>query len=335
MPVPAARSPHPGTTRKVTGQGARLVSLIGIEFGGPVTGGAIRGEIPVRRVSWQVPDRIAIIAEVGINHNGDMAVAKRLIDLAVDAGCDAVKFQKRTIELVFSPETLNSPRDSPWGTTQRAQKEGLEFGLEQYREIDEYCRERGIPWSASAWDIPSLDFVESFEPPFHKVASAMLTHRAFVEAVANMGRMTLISTGMATFETIDGVVEVFKSAGTDFVLLHTVSTYPSPESDLNLSLIHTLRDRYGVPVGYSGHEPSVSPSVVAAALGASVIERHITLGRAMYGSDQAASLEEHGLRQLVAIARKIPAMLGTGEKAWAPGEREVAGKLRYWEVAGE
>lgn len=290
--------------------------------------------VPKRSVTWQMPEHVVVVAEVGINHNGDIQLAKRLIDIAVDTGCDAVKFQKRTIELVYAPEVLNAPRESPWGSTQRDQKEGLEFSREQYLEIDAYCRERGIAWSASAWDIPSLEFLEEFDPPFHKVASALLTHKTFVEAVASKGRVTLISTGMATYEIIDEVVEVFKRAGTPFVLLHTVSTYPSPEAHLNLSMIHSLQERYGVPIGYSGHEPSVSPSVVAAALGATVIERHITIDRSMYGSDQAASLEENGLRQLVATIRKVPAMLGTGDKDWAPGEREVAGKLRYWETSG-
>ncbi len=288
--------------------------------------------IAVRQVNWQQPDDIFVIAEVGINHNGDMTLAKQLIDIAVNTGCDAVKFQKRTIDLVYSADVLDSPRESPWGMTQRDQKEGLEFSQEEYQEIDAYCRDRGIAWSASAWDIPSLEFIEKFDPPFHKVASALLTHRLFIEAVASKGRMTLISTGMATLQIIDEVVQIFKNAGTPFVLLHTVSTYPSPEADLNLSMIHTLQERYGVPVGYSGHEPSVSPSMVAASLGASVIERHITIDRTMYGSDQAASLEENGLRQLVSVIRKIPTILGNGEKDWAPGEREVAGKLRYWET---
>ncbi len=286
----------------------------------------------VRNVAWQQPEDIFVIAEVGINHNGDMNLAKQLIDMAVDTGCDAVKFQKRTIDLVYTAEVLDAPRESPWGDTQRDQKQGLEFTLEQYQEIDSYCRDKGIVWSASAWDIPSLEFLEGFNPPFHKVASAMLTHRPFIEAVASKGRLTLVSTGMATIEMIDQVVEIFKFAGTPFVLLHTVSTYPSPESDLNLSMIQTLLERYKVPVGYSGHEPSVSPSVVAAVLGATVIERHITIDRSMYGSDQAASLEASGLRQLVSTLRKMPAMLGTGEKGWAPGEKAVAGKLRYWEA---
>jgi len=288
-----------------------------------------------RIISWQKPEEIFVIAEAGINHNGDINVAKKLIDMAVDAGCDAVKFQKRTIDLVYTAEVLDASRESPWGNTQRDQKQGLEFTLEQYQEIDRYCRDRKMLWSASAWDIPSLEFVDGFNPPFHKIASAMLTHRLFTEAVASKGRLTLISTGMATTKIIDQVVEIFKSAGTPFVLLHTVSTYPSPESDLNLSMIHTLVERYKVPVGYSGHEPSVSPSIVAAVLGATVIERHITIDRTMYGSDQAASLEASGLRQLVATLRKIPAMLGTGEKDWAPGEKAVAEKLRYWETPSE
>ena len=285
-----------------------------------------------RNVAWRQPEDIFVIAEVGINHNGDMSVAKQLIDMAVDTGCDAVKFQKRTIDLVYTAEVLDASRESPWGNTQRDQKQGLEFTLEQYQEIDRYCRDKGILWSASAWDIPSLEFLEGFNPPFHKIASAMLTHRPFTEAVASKGRLTLVSTGMATIEIIDEVVGIFKSAGTPFVLLHTVSTYPSPESDLNLSMIHTLLERYKVPVGYSGHEPSVSPSIVAAVLGATVIERHITIDRSMYGSDQAASLEANGLRQLVTTLRKIPGMLGTGEKDWAPGEKAVAEKLRYWET---
>jgi N-acetylneuraminate synthase len=284
---------------------------------------------------WPASHHIPVIAEVGINHNGDMHLAKRLIDVAVDAGCDAVKFQKRTVDLVYPEEVLNAFRESPWGSTQRAQKEGLEFTLEQYEEIDAYCRERAIAWSASAWDIPSLDFVDEFNPPFHKVASAMLTNRTFVEAVAERGRLTLISTGMSTMEDVDTAVDCFTSKGTPIVLLHTVSTYPAPEKDLNLRLIQTLVERYRVPVGYSGHESSVSPSVVAAALGAVLIERHITIDRTMYGSDQAASLEENGLRQLVSVLRKVPGMLGSGEKSWAPGEQEVARKLRYWESSVE
>ena len=277
------------------------------------------------------PEYIPVIAEIGINHNGDLQTARDLIDLAARTGCDAVKFQKRTIDVVYPSEVLDSPRESPWGTTQRDQKNGLEFGEAEYREIDRLCRDVRMDWSASAWDLPSLTFIESFSPPFHKIASALLTHTAFVAAVADLKRPTLISTGMATYQTIDAVVAIFRAAGTPFTLLHTVSTYPTAEEELNLALIHSLRQRYSVPVGYSGHEPSVSPSIVAAALGAQVIERHITLDRAMYGSDQAASLEESGLRQLVSTVRKMPDLIGNGIKDWAPGEREVAAKLRYWE----
>lgn len=286
---------------------------------------------PSVELRFNKPSNIFVIAEIGINHNGDMEVAKALVDVAIRAGCDAVKFQKRSVEIVYSPEILASPRESPWGSTQREQKFGLEFDSSDYAEIDSYCRQKGILWSASAWDVPSLEFLEDFNPPFHKVASAMLTHLDFIEKVASLGRSTLVSTGMSVIEDIDRAVAIFRKHGTPLCLLHTVSTYPSNEEDLNLLTIQTLRDRYGVPVGYSGHESSVSPSVVAAALGATVIERHITLDRSMYGSDQAASLEENGLRQLVGSLRKIPALLGDGIKRWAPGEDEVARKLRYWE----
>jgi N-acetylneuraminate synthase len=277
------------------------------------------------------PTKIPVIAEVGINHNGDLEIAKQLIVAAHEAGCAAVKFQKRTIEIVYSAEVLDSPRDSPWGSTQRDQKFGLEFSLDEYREIDAFCKTLGIDWTASAWDVPSLHFIEAFSPSFHKVASAMITNQGFLQEVADLGRLTLLSTGMASLEDIDRAVGIFKNSKSSLVLLHTVSTYPTPEEDLNLRTIETLRERYELPVGYSGHEASVSPSIVAAALGAVVIERHVTLDRTMYGSDQAASLESNGLRQLVSVIDKIPTILGTGEKDWAPGEREVAAKLRYWE----
>jgi N-acetylneuraminate synthase len=274
---------------------------------------------------------IPVIAEIGINHNGDLELAKKMIDLAVSSGCDAVKFQKRTIEIVYTAEVLDTPRESPWGTTQREQKNGLEFDLRAYQEIDTYCKEKGIQWSASAWDLPSLEFVENFSPPFHKVASALITHTEFLNAVAKLKRLTFVSTGMADEKMVADAVAIFKKHGTPVVLLHTVSTYPSPEEDLNLRAMETLRNTFGLPVGYSGHETSVSPSIVAASLGAVAIERHITVDRTMYGSDQAASLEEAGLRNLVAVVRKIPKMMGSGKIEWAPGEEAVAKKLRYWE----
>lgn len=274
---------------------------------------------------------IYVIAEIGINHNGDLNIAKRLIDEAVSAGCDAVKFQKRSVEIVYSQEVLDSPRESPWGSTQREQKNGLEFNEDDYSEIDKYCQLKEIDWSASAWDIPSLDFIEKFNPPFHKIASAMTTNQDFVSHTARLGRPTLVSTGMTDLDTVRKIVKEFEAARTPLLLMHTVSTYPTPEQDLNLRVIETLSEEFGLPVGYSGHESSVSPSVVAAALGAQVIERHVTLDRAMYGSDQAASLEPNGLHQLVSILRKVPVVLGDGVKRWAPGEEEVAQKLRYWE----
>ena len=275
---------------------------------------------------------IYIIAEIGINHNGDLSIAKKLIDMAKECGCDAVKFQKRTIDIVYSPQVLAAPRESPWGTTTRQQKEGLEFGLKEYQEIDRYCHNVGIEWFASAWDIPSLEFLRQFDCPHNKVASAMLTNGPFVEAVAKERKHTYISTGMCTWEQLDRVVEMFRSHQCPFTLMHTVSTYPCKDSDLNLGCIKTLRTRYNVPVGYSGHEVGPFPSgIAAAALGIAAIERHITLDRAMYGSDQAASLERKGLTILVEVVGLIGVCLGTGEKVFADDERNVAKKLRYWE----
>jgi len=285
-----------------------------------------------RTLNVQFPKYIPVIAEIGINHNGSLDTAKELIQVAKEAGCDAVKFQKRDLDTVYSQQLLDSPRESPWGNTQRDQKQGLEFGTDEYKEIDKFCSQLDILWSASAWDLKSLDFIEDFNPSFHKVASAMITHPEFLKKIANLRRPTLVSTGMATLETIDAAVAIFRAAGTPIILLHTVSTYPSPESDLNLTLINTFSERYGYPVGYSGHEPSVSPSIVAASLGAVLIERHITLDRTMYGSDQSASLEPAGLRSLVGTLRKLPGMMGDGVKQFAPGEREVGSKLRYWEA---
>ncbi|WP_245987099.1 N-acetylneuraminate synthase family protein [Azospirillum thermophilum] len=273
-----------------------------------------------------------VIAEIGINHNGNLGVAKKLIDLAHRAGCDAVKFQKRTIDIVYTPEFLDQPRESPWGNTQRAQKEALEFGVTEYDAIDAYCRELGIAWFASAWDVPSQEFLRRYDCPYNKIASAMLTHDALVEAVARERKPTFISTGMADYADIDRAVAVFRRHDCPFTLMHCVATYPAAEEDLNLRCIPALAERYGCPVGYSGHEPSVSPSVVAAMMGAVAIERHITISRAMYGSDQAASLEGRGIETLVAQLRKVPVVLGDGVKRVLDGEKAVARKLRYWET---
>lgn len=274
-----------------------------------------------------------VIAEIGINHNGDLNIAKQLIDMAVRNGCQAVKFQKRTIDIVYSPAVLNTPRESPWGTTTRQQKEGLEFGLKEYKEIEAYCAEKGIDWFASAWDIESQKFLRQFNLKHNKIASAMLTHIPFVECVAEEKKHTFISTGMCTWADLDKVVDIFREQSCGFTLMHTVSTYPAKDEDLNLACMETLRKRYGARVGYSGHEVGPIPSIVAAAMGAVAIERHITLDRAMYGSDQAASLEERGLEIMVKGIQSYEAALGVSEKTFGEAERSVAKKLRYWETA--
>ena len=275
-------------------------------------------------------NHIFITAEIGINHNGDINIAKKLIDMAKIAGCDAVKFQKRTIDIVYTPEVLASPRESPWGTTTRQQKERLEFGKKEYDEIDHYCKEVGIDWFASAWDFPSQDFLKQYNLKYNKIASAMLLHCDFVGYVAKEKKLTFVSTGMCTMEDIDKAVDIFKKYKCPFVLMHTVSTYPCKDEDCNILMVKTLKEKYDCPVGYSGHEISPFPSVFAVAFGAEVIERHITLDRAMYGSDQPASLELRGLEILVKNCRTISAILGTGEKCYSDAEKSVAQKLRYF-----
>lgn len=273
---------------------------------------------------------IFVIAEIGINHNGDINIAQQLMNLAKSAGCDAVKFQKRTIDIVYSPEVLETPRESPWGKTTRAQKQGLEFGKDEYDEIDSYSRLIGIPWFASAWDIPSQHFLRNYNLPYNKIASAMNTHTEFLKVVAQEKKLTFLSTGMCTEEDVDTAVAIFKEANCPVVLMHTVSVYPCKEEELNLNIIKYLQKRYNLPVGYSGHESTVAPSLVATVMGAVAIERHITLDRAMYGSDQAASLAPRGLHELVSELRRYPLMLGDGVKKYANGEDQVAKKLRYW-----
>jgi N-acetylneuraminate synthase len=275
---------------------------------------------------------IFVIAEAGINHNGSLDLAKKLIDMATMAGCDAVKFQKRSPDICV-PETMkNVMRETPWGNiTYLEYKKRLEFGLQEYSAIDEYCKVKDISWSASAWDIPSLEFLDKFNLPFHKVASALATYKTFLNEVADRGKLTYASVGMCSYEQIDTLVEVFGSRRCPLILMHTVSTYPAADSDLNLRMVQTLRDRYGLEIGYSGHETSVSPSVVAATLGAVAIERHVTLDRAMWGTDHSASLEAQGLNQLVGALRKVPGVLGDGVKKEIPAEKEIAAKMRYWE----
>lgn len=269
-----------------------------------------------------------ISAEIGINHNGDMSICKKLIDVAVDAGCDAVKFQKRDIDQVYTQEFLDSPRESPWGKTQRDQKKGLEFGKEQYEVIDEYCKKKNIEWFASAWDLNSQEFLRQFNCNYNKVASAMIIYEDLLKKIAEEKKHTFISTGMSNLDDIEKAVEIFKSANCSFELMHTVSTYPMNDEDANLQVINTLRKKFNCNVGYSGHEAGLAISFAAAALGISSLERHITLSRAMYGSDQAASVEPNGLRQLVGGVRKIEKAMGNGEKKIIEAEKIIAKKLR-------
>ena len=269
-----------------------------------------------------------IVAEIGINHNGDMSICKELIDVAVDAGCDAVKFQKRDIGQVYTQEFLDSPRESTWGTTQRDQKVGLEFDADQYQEIDRYCKEKDIEWYASAWDTNSQEFLRQFDCKYNKVASAMIVHEQLLKMIAEEKRHTFISTGMTSYDDIQKAVDIFRAADCPFELMHTVSTYPMKDEDANLNMINTLRDKFECNVGYSGHEVGLAVSYAASALGITSLERHITLNRSMYGSDQSASIEPAGLRQLVGAVIKIEKAMGDGVKRVIDAELPIAAKLR-------
>ena len=270
-----------------------------------------------------------LIAEIGINHNGDLGIAKQLIDAAAEAGFDAVKFQKRTIDKVYTQEFLDAPRESPWGSTQRAQKEGLEFSAQDYKEIDRYCKDKGLQWTASAWDMEAQVFLQQFNCSFNKVASPMLGHVPLLRLIASEKKKTFISTGMSTLEELDQVVKIFEDANCPFELMHCNSTYPMKEEDANLLCIPMLKSRYGVNVGYSGHESSlIKVCTAAVTLGATSLERHITLDRAMYGSDQAASIEAHALSNFVETVRAVTAILGTGQKVLGEAEIKTREKLR-------
>ncbi len=252
-----------------------------------------------------------LIAEIGINHNGDLSLAKKMIDAAIDANFDAVKFQKRDIELVYSEDVLNSKRESPWGNTQREQKEGLEFSEKEYLEIDKYCKLKKIRWFASAWDIKSLNFLDKYNLDFNKVASAMIVDLNFLEEVSKRKKHTFISTGMSSEENISNAVEIFKKNDCSFELMHCVSTYPMKVEDANLLTINALKNKYSCNVGYSGHENGVAVSLAAFMLGISSLERHITIDRTMYGSDQAASLEPKGMKNLTDSIDKMYMALGS------------------------
>ena len=267
-----------------------------------------------------------VVAEIGINHNGNLKTAMQLIDAAVAVGCDAVKFQKRSVDVVYSAEELARPRENPFGVTNGDLKRGLEFGADQYAEIDRYCAGKRILWFASCWDEASVDLIEQFKPPCYKIASASLTDDNLLRHHRTVERPLIMSTGMSTLEQIDHSVEVLGKR--DLVLLHTTSTYPSEITDLNLRVIPRMSERYGIPIGYSGHEVGLYTTLAAVVLGACVLERHITLDRAMWGSDQAASVEPQGFARLIKDVRAVEAALGDGVKKVYASEIPIMQKLR-------
>ena len=273
---------------------------------------------------------VFIISEIGINHNGDVDLAKQMIKFSKEAGADAVKFQKRDINLVYSEEFLSSKRESPWGITNKEQKKGLEFSKEQYDEIDLYCKKIDIIWFASAWDLNSLDFLSLYDLKYNKIASAMIVDLNFLRSVARKKKYTFISTGMCNFSDIDAAVKIFREEQCKFELMHCISAYPFLDELANIKLINTLQKKYNCKVGYSGHEKGgIAVSYAAVAIGATSLERHITLDRSMYGSDQAASLEPSGLRLLIGGCRTIVKALGDGrDKKILDIEKPVAKKLR-------
>ena len=271
---------------------------------------------------------ITIIAEIGINHNGDIDICKELIDSAKNAGADCVKFQKRDINKVYTKDFLDSPRESPWGKTQRDQKLGLEFDVSEYQEISDYCKLKEIEWFASAWDINSQKFLRQFNLKYNKVASAMIVYKELLEEIASEGRHTFISTGMSTMDDVQLAVDIFRAAKCPFELMHSVSTYPMKEENANLNMIKTLRNFFDCDVGYSGHEVGLAISYAASAMDITSLERHITLNRAMYGSDQPASIEPSGFRQLVGSVRIIEGAIGDGIKRIIEDEKPIAENLR-------
>ena len=272
---------------------------------------------------------VTIIAEIGINHNGSLGIAKKLIDVAVSAGCDAIKFQKRDIEKVYPKETLDQPRESPWGTTQRQQKLGLEFSLKEYSIIDKYCKKKKIPWFVSCWDVGSQIQMRKFKTKYNKVASAMLVHEKLLKTIAEEKKHTFISTGMSTLKEIENAVKIFRKFKCPFELMHSHSAYPMKPDEANLKLIPFLKNKFKCKIGYSGHESgSYLICVTASLLGATSIERHITLDRTMYGSDQSASLEPEGLFRLIRDLRTIEKIQGDGKKRIWDSELPARKKLR-------
>jgi len=274
---------------------------------------------------------VYIIAEIGINHNGSLDIAKKLIDMAIDCGCDAVKFQKRNPDICVPEWKKNDKRDTPWGhITYLEYKKKIEFNSLEYDEIDAYCKEKNIDWFASAWDLESLEFLDKYNLKFQKVPSVLITNIKFLEELASRNKKTLISTGISTLKEIDRAVKIFQKYDCPHVINHCVSTYPTPPEELNIRVITTLKNRYKCEIGYSGHEVDLLPSILAVSLGAEYIERHITLDRAMFGTDQAASLEKRGLQILVRDIRSINKIMGSGEKNVNENEKITLEKQRYW-----
>jgi N-acetylneuraminate synthase len=279
----------------------------------------------------KIKKKIFLIAEIGINHNGSIKLAKKLIDNAILAGFDAVKFQKRTPAIAVPDSKKMMLRETPWGLiTYLEYKNKIEFGRKEYDQIDAYCKKKNIHWFASPWDIPSLNFLKKYKLKFMKIPSAMLTNLELVKEISKLKTKTFISTGMSTLKDIDKVYKIFKRKNANFMLMHTVSTYPCPENKLNLNLIKVLKKRYKSEIGYSGHETSVSPSLVAAAFGAQAIERHITLDRTTWGTDHSASLEFPGMSQLCNLIRKFESYTGDGIKKLSKEEKKKLLDQKYW-----
>ena len=272
--------------------------------------------------------KIKVIAEIGINHN-DIDIAKKLINVAIESGADIVKFQKRTVDKVYSQEFLDTPRESPWGKTNREQKNAIEFDLDEYKIIDNYCKLKSIPWFASAWDYESLEFLDNFELKYNKIASAMIVDSEFIDRVSKKNKHTFISTGMSSLENIKNAVNIFRKNNTSFELMHCVSLYPSPIEFINLNTIKSMKETFNCDVGYSGHENGIAVSIGAASLGITSLERHITLDRSMYGSDQSASLEPRGFKELIGSIRKVEKAMGSNNLGQILEEEiPIANKLR-------
>jgi len=270
---------------------------------------------------------VFIVAEIGLNHNGDIEIAKKLIDVAVLAGCDAVKFQKRTPELCVPEEYKDVKRETPWGVmTYLEYRKRVEFGKREYDQIDAYCRGKGIIWFASPWDLPSIEFLEEYGLPLYKVPSALMTHKEYLLRLKKIGKPIMLSSGMSDMNLVKKAVSI--TGDDNIVLMHTTSTYPAKTEEINLNVLQTYVKAFNCPVGYSGHEVGLQITLAAVALGANAIERHITLDRSMWGSDQAASVEPTGLMKLIRDVRIIENALGDGVKRVLPREEEVVKRLR-------